>query len=90
MSDQSIAVAIVTGVFAYAAMGGLISGVWITIYPPSKDRWGTRESGASDIFLAGVGWPITLVCLTATAGHHIGIATLRMCREFLLIPEKPK
>ena len=86
ISDQLIAT-VVAGVFVYAAIGGFISGVWISIYPPDN-RWG-RETIGPDVFFSGAGWPITLVCLTATAGYHVGIATIRMCKDFLRIPEKP-
>lgn len=84
MSDQLIAATVVGIIFGYTAMGGLISGIWIAVNPP-----GRYDDGKADCVLAGFGWPISLVCLTALAGHHIGIAAVRLCKAFLLLPEKP-
>lgn len=85
MSDQLLAAAIVGAVFSYAAVGGVVSGVWVSIYPPTS----RFDDGEGRILFSGLGWPLTLVCLTATAGYHIGKATVRMCKAFLRIPEKP-
>jgi hypothetical protein len=85
MSDQLVAAYAVGGIIAYSVIAGFVSGVWTTINPP--DRW---NSGGEGIVMAGMGWPITVVCLLTQAAHHIGIAAVKLCNDFIRMPEKPK